>query len=514
MMVSYIDLLIFVETALVTEEAKSFIMKTIAFFIIFSLLSAGMFAQSEDMEVHLRNCQFYAPEQGTYVETYVMIPGEQLQYKQNAEGKYQATVSVTMLFEQDGKVKGVEKYNLNSLALDDSVFIQKGLLDLKRFLLEPGTYQFEATFKDVHQPGVTRSFTDSVTIAPLNKEGVAISGIQPLENFTKSDENSIFQKMGYKMVPKVTSFYPESINKFHFYTEIYNSKETFGKERFLVSYHIENYRTNEVIPELGGYVKMKPAKVKSLLRTINIQNLPTGNYNLVIEVINQQQEMLSQQSFFFQRSNSQVKRDYASQQEQKLDNSFVSSFSKDELAYQLESTVPIASAKESNQIYSLVKTGDKERMQQFFLAFWQQKNPTNPYKEWREYSQQVKEVNKHFQTPIRHGFETDRGRVYLEYGPPNEIVSSPREPGGDPYEIWHYNQVEREGIVKFVFHDQDLVSNNYRLIHSTADGEIENRNWKQEVYNSFPGDDDNSNNELGTPGRDHFGRQADDFFDE
>jgi len=34
--------------------------------------------------------------------------------------------------------------------------------------------------------------------------------------------------------------------------------------------------------------------------------------------------------------------------------------------------------------------------------------------------------------------KTDRGRVYLKYGPPNIISRKLYEPSSYPYEIWHY----------------------------------------------------------------------------
>lgn len=490
-------------------------MKNIILAIFLPLVLATLDGRSQDnMEVHLRHCQFFAPQKGTYLETYVMIPGNQLEYTRNEEGKYKGTVEVTMYLKQNGHVQSVEKYNLNSRTLTDSVN-KEGLVDQRRFMLDPGTYQFKAQFKDVHQPALTHTITDTVKVSPMNNQQVSVSGIQPLGTISEKEKQTQFNKHGYELIPKVTSFYPEVTDKLRFYAEIYNTDKKLGDQKFLTTYYIQNYQSGKVIDDFGGFEKMKADDVNVLLKSISIDELETGNYNLVIEVVDQNKSILAKQAFFFQRSNPAKTSDYSTEMAgEKIENSFVKNFGEEEIAYQLESMVPIANAKKTRQIYRLIRNEAKqETMQRFMLQFWQNRDPADPYGAWYEYSQKVKEVNKHFETPKRHGFETERGRVYLQYGAPNEIISSPREPGGDPYEIWHYNQLENQGTEKFVFHNEDLVSNNYKLIHSTANGEVKNENWKSRVYNTFPGDDSDMKQDK-SGGQDHFGRSADEYFDE
>ena len=120
-------------------------------------------------------------------------------------------------------------------------------------------------------------------------------------------------------------------------------------------------------------------------------------------------------------------------------------------------------------------------------------------------------VNDNYGTTIEYGFETDRGRVRLTYGAPTDILESEREPGALPYEIWQYNRLDDGQMnVKFVFYNPDLVTNNYVLIHSTANGEIKNEYWQRLVYEPFVGG--NSPTESGTEIRDHYGSKATDYY--
>jgi hypothetical protein len=121
-------------------------------------------------------------------------------------------------------------------------------------------------------------------------------------------------------------------------------------------------------------------------------------------------------------------------------------------------------------------------------------------------------VNQEYKTPIDYGFETDRGRVYLQYGPPNHIDGSDREPGAFPYEIWqYYKLLENQSNVHFVFCNPDEVTNDYSLIHSEALGEINNPRWRFDIYHTFK--DGNGYRNLDIDNfRGTWGSQVDNYF--
>ncbi len=112
-------------------------------------------------------------------------------------------------------------------------------------------------------------------------------------------------------------------------------------------------------------------------------------------------------------------------------------------------------------------SNDEER-DQFIEAFWQRRDPTpdteeNEYKE--EHYQRIAYANEHFAAGVP-GWKTDRGRIYIMYGKPDEIESHPsggtyerpmEEGGGEtstfPFEDWRYRYIEgigQEVIIEFV----------------------------------------------------------------
>jgi GWxTD domain-containing protein len=110
---------------------------------------------------------------------------------------------------------------------------------------------------------------------------------------------------------------------------------------------------------------------------------------------------------------------------------------------------------------------DEER-DQFIEQFWLRRDPTpdtveNEYKE--EHYRRIAYANEHYASGIP-GWKTDRGRIYIMYGPPDEIESHPAggtyerpidEGGGStstyPFEDWRYRYIEGIGtnvIIEFV----------------------------------------------------------------
>lgn len=79
----------------------------------------------------------------------------------------------------------------------------------------------------------------------------------------------------------------------------------------------------------------------------------------------------------------------------------------------------------------------------------------------------------------KEGWQSDRGRVYLKYGEPDEVESNPFSTSQAPYEIWHIYSGTQES---FVF--ADLMGNgDYLQIFSTVAGEVSYSNWQSMLQN-------------------------------
>ena len=216
-----------------------------------------------------------------------------------------------------------------------------------------------------------------------------------------------------------------------------------------------------------------------LLQSFSIKDLASGNYNLVIEVISSKNEILKTKKLYFQRSNPVADISYKEALIKKYPSSFVAYFTNtDTLSDYIASLYPISNHVEKRHENNQLRSKNLSEMQKFFYSFWLKRNELEPEKAWKKYKVQVDFVNEKYKSTLKKGYETDRGRVFLQYGAPNSISESKHEPSAYPYEIWHFYKLKKQTNKRFVFYNTALVGNDYTLLHSDAIGEYNNPNWE------------------------------------
>jgi len=114
-----------------------------------------------------------------------------------------------------------------------------------------------------------------------------------------------------------------------------------------------------------------------------------------------------------------------------------------------------------------LKKATVEKRDSLWKAFWQQYDPT-PNTEYNEremeYFERVDYAQEHFSFGDK-GWRSDRGRIYIKFGPPDEIQSRPYELSTKPYEIWLYYRLN----LKFIFYDRHGFGE-YILINPAGEG--------------------------------------------
>jgi GWxTD domain-containing protein len=108
-----------------------------------------------------------------------------------------------------------------------------------------------------------------------------------------------------------------------------------------------------------------------------------------------------------------------------------------------------------------------EEREYFIEQFWLRRDPTpgTPENEFKkEHYRRMGYADKRFGAGIP-GWKTDRGRVYITHGPPDEIESHPSGSAKEnPFEIWTYRKIEGMGEnIKFTFRDPTRTGE-YRLV--------------------------------------------------
>jgi GWxTD domain-containing protein len=132
----------------------------------------------------------------------------------------------------------------------------------------------------------------------------------------------------------------------------------------------------------------------------------------------------------------------------------------------LSDEVPYIITDEERGAFRKFSTDDER--EQFIEQFWERRNPNpgSPENEFKEeYYRRIAYANERFASGMA-GWRSDRGRIYIMYGPPDEIeshpsggsyVRPPEEGGGEtaayPFEKWRYRYIDGVGtniILEFV----------------------------------------------------------------
>jgi GWxTD domain-containing protein len=438
---------------------------------------------------------FMSKESGPYLETYLNVVGNTCLFLPNASGKFQSKIEVELSLSIKDSIIVKRNYNLLSPEIPDTNSAEPNFIDVQRFLVPSGSYRITLKIADANLQ--TKAFTHIEDVElnfPTDKP--MFSSIQLVESYTKTTERNILSKSGLDLVPIVSNYFHDKINEINFYAELYHVSPTLGpNEGFVLNAYIESFENGFRVPGFFRFSKQNASSIVPWLASFPLKQLPSGNYNLVIEARNKENLLLADQKIFFQRRNSTFVPEVASQDSSNLSNTFVEKIqSTDSLVEFVNCLRPISSQMEVTFARNAIKSGDERALKQYFLNFWSKRDAANPEAKWLAYKKEVDFVNRVFGTNIKKGYITDRGRVYLQYGKPSQRLNFDREPSMYPYEIWQYytinngpNTVQRNNR-RFVFYNPDLVTNDYFLMHSDAIGEVRDDNWQtrlQKRNNAF-----------------------------
>lgn len=170
--------------------------------------------------------------------------------------------------------------------------------------------------------------------------------------------------------------------------------------------------------------------------------LSFGRYRLLLEMTDNQKTLASEESFYIRWGTHPT--------------------SMPNLSLALETLKFVMDPEELDNLIHLPESEQKARLD----AFWKERDPdpATPENELEEeYYRRVAFTIKNFslwQSGID-GWKTDRGRIYILYGPPTDVERPVTSSSGgqSKYEIWHYRHLQR----RFVFLDR-YGTEEYRLI--------------------------------------------------
>ncbi len=452
--------------------------KLFSFFLLLMILSNLSFAQN-DLGFEFDYAKFNYDSTSVYLEFYYGLNSKNMQIFSSDKGQMiEAIVHIEMknLETNEYFIKKDWKVQDFAAANDSSLKLLSGVLN---FVVPKAKYSLLIKVWDSKNPNFSKTINETLIIEPVKSDKFSISDIELAYNIKTEnvDPNSIFYKNTLEVVANPAMIYTYSSPVMFYYAELYNLKLTDAKSDYSLQKILYNSSGTPIYRHTKNVKQRNDAVVE--YGVVNLSKYPTDSYNFVLSLIEPatNQAYVSSKRFYFYNPNVKDTSKSFNVNTGVLGSEF-GLFTKDECDKMFLQVKYIANDREINQFKSFDSLKAKR---EFLYNFWRNRDadlstPRNEFKE--EYMKRVAFANKNFSSMLREGFLTDRGRVTLLFGEPDQRDFYPSDSEVKPYEIWFYNEIE--GGVSFIFGDVTGFGN-YELLHSTKRGEVKDENWMRRI---------------------------------
>ncbi|MFQ6113861.1 MAG: GWxTD domain-containing protein [bacterium] len=431
--------------------------------------------------------QFQDAEHRCYLEVYYSIPEAAIKYIADNEGKFSCQLVLDLHIYQNESLWASKVWKIEKSVEDTSRRKQQSqLVDLIRYQIEePGSYRIVMHAKDMSQPDYIDSTSTEIVFESFSDDKLEVSDIQLASNIKRAPAGgqSVFLKNVYEIVPNPGRLYGVDVPLVYYYFEAYNLMDNVPGDKYKTLCQIKD-SNGRLVTGLGRFFRTKRKVHDSSVEMgmMNIASLPSGKYTLVYGIADSSENVISskEKKFFVYNPNASIV-DFTQMREQSMTEEGkygpLEMLSEKELDEEFDRMVYITT-KEDIEFFESLTNADAKR--KFIFRVWQAPRISNPemtgliYRE--TYLGRVRKADISFKSIFRAGWKSDRGRVFILYGPPTHVERFPSTQTALPYQIWTYDHLKGQGGVIFVFIDRTGF-NKYELIHSTLRGELQEPDW-------------------------------------
>jgi len=436
--------------------------------------------QQQAMEVSVTACSFSNSGEG-YIEIYSKFKSGSLQWASLPDDVLSLYSEVEMLcvLSQQDSIVLADRFRIMSPTGKSP----RDFWDMKRYALPLGAYKLEVRYVDLNNVSDTLSYTSELDVS-YPAETLSISDILLIEEIGGSDDSLAFNRNNFTYEPLEFNLLNPEDRNLVFYAELYNLDKSFSEDVF-VKYYLENADVAGLDRYTrAGYKKIEPESVNRILVEFSVEDITSGNYILHLELNDRERRPVSEQQTVVSVYNPYE--DYKRQLNagSNYESSFIQFLNADELDYSLKAIFPRVGNNMTELLNTIIRKPELEPKRYFLYSFWSSISTDNMQSHYDAYMDVARAVDNSYATNVFHGFETDRGRIFLKYGKPDDLVFEEDEQTAPPYEIWIYNYVPetQQTNVKFLFYNPTLVTNDFVLLHSNCRGERKNPRWELDLY--------------------------------
>jgi GWxTD domain-containing protein len=411
-----------------------------------------------------------------FIEFYYSFDPHQMVFLKTASG-YEANgrIEMQLIRKSDSRMVASKDFRI-PMVLKDTSGSGK---DIKltgqiNMILDSGVYMLKLKASDLNDSTRFSNSEELIELKgfPLNK--AVISSIQLSTAILKSsDDNSIFYKNTLDITPNPSALFGNNLYKLYYYAELYNLNADELGEKYFVKAAITDNTAKELASTINSFMLKTESKVE--YGSFDISKLPSNKYNLILQILDSKQNELARAEKFFYVYNSSVNlpQEDLTDFEQDYLLSEYPAMKDEQVQNEYEKAIYLMSDIQKKQ-YGSLKIPDARKM--YMFKFWK---GIESILNKKTYFERIEYANKNFKSDFRDGWKTDRGRIYSIYGKYDEIERFPYEGSTRAYEIWTYNVLQ--GGVQFVFVDMSAGYGDYVMVHSTAQNELRDENWREKL---------------------------------
>ena len=449
------------------------------FSLIIFVFSFPVLLFSQKINFEFDYAQFGYDSLSNYIEFYYSFGQNSLKYVDTDTTDYVGGILHIEITDSATSEKIIDKHWIVNSEISDSSELNRNLIGILGFIINQGSYKSTITGSDANDPSNIRTISEFLFVEPFIKTNISLSDIELASNIIPGSENtsSIFYKNTYEITPLPAALCGENQPILFYYTEVYN---------ILFSPYENELRLDElVVNSRGQLVSSKSKKINKSVDSrvevgkLNVYKFPTDTYSFILNLVDSVSNYgVSSMKKFFVYNPSVTPLDTLQLTTSPVLSTAFGAMSEEELDDIFAKSVYIASEPEKDR-YEALSTVEAKR--EFTYTFWRARdeNPSDDRNQYfLDYLKRLEESNAKFTAAKKDGWKTDRGRVYLVYGPPSQMDRYPNETETKPYEIWTYETLE--GGVVFVFGDISGF-NDYQLLHSTKRGELRDDYWQRRI---------------------------------
>jgi len=364
------------------------------------------------------------------------------------------------------------------IAITDTSSIKatQSIVAISKFLLLPGDYSIVLYVTDAVDSSKFDSLSSTLKVRNFPAQQLDISDIEVCSAISNGEgEGDPYLKNTLHVVPNPGSTYGLGMPRLPYYFEIYGLTDSSNITRYGISWQLKDTFGRTIKSDSSEGTGGSPDIVR--VGEVDVSNVPSGKYALRITARDNECAKVAygSRSVFVYNPYVKAKVVEDTSSIEVIGSPFYAMSEKDiddEFSAARFLTTP-----QESQVYLSLKTVDSKR--RFMISFWRRQGQISGEVGLvvrDKFIERMKYVNSKYGTSFKKGWLTDRGRVYLQYGKPDDIERHPSNGESKPYEIWQYNSIENG--VDFVFVDMSGF-NDYVLTHSTKSGEVSDPDWQK-----------------------------------